>query len=53
MENNTPDYVYSNVTQLHEDDASRKYLAKVFTWMFVALGLSAFFAFLSFFFIKN
>jgi len=46
MENNNPDYVYQNVIQLDDSaDASRKYLAKVFTWMFVALGLSAFCAF--------
>jgi FtsH-binding integral membrane protein len=38
-------YVYKNVIQLTEDDASRKYLAKVFTWMFIALGISAFCAF--------
>ncbi len=45
MENNTPDYVYSNVTQLDEADASRKFLANVFLWMFVALGISAFCAY--------
>lgn len=45
MENNTPDYVYNNVTQINDTDSSRKYLAKVFTWMFVALGVSAFVAF--------
>jgi FtsH-binding integral membrane protein len=45
MENNTPNYVYDNVIQLDEADASRKYLAKVFTWMFAALGISAFVAF--------
>lgn len=39
------DYVYKNVIQLTEDDASRKYLGKVFAWMFIALGISAFFAF--------
>jgi FtsH-binding integral membrane protein len=41
MENNNPNYVYENVIQINDDDASRKYLAKVFTWMFVALGISA------------
>ena len=45
MENNTQDYVYNNVVQLDEAEASRKFLAKVFTWMFVGLGISAFFAF--------
>lgn len=46
MENNNPDYVYQNVIQLDDSaDASRKYLAKVFAWMFVALGISAFCAF--------
>lgn len=38
-------YVYKNVIQLTEDDASRKYLGKVFAWMFIALGISAFCAF--------
>ncbi|MDB5031534.1 Bax inhibitor-1/YccA family protein [Mucilaginibacter sp.] len=45
MENNTSNYVYDNVTQLNDADASRKYLAKVFSWMFIALGVSAFTAF--------
>jgi len=46
MENNNPNYVYQNVIQLDDKEtASRKYLAKVFTWMFVALGISAFCAF--------
>ena len=43
MENQTPDY--TNVIQIDDADSSRKYLAKVFTWMFVALGISAFTAF--------
>jgi FtsH-binding integral membrane protein len=34
-------YVYDNVIQVDEADSSRKYLAKVFTWMFVGLGISA------------
>src|SRR5437868_5572109 len=38
-------YVYKNVIQLTDDDASRKYLGKVFAWMFIALGISAFCAF--------
>jgi uncharacterized protein len=46
MENNNPNYVYDNVIQLDDSaDASRKYLAKVFAWMFAALGISAFVAF--------
>jgi len=46
MENNTQNYAYNNVVQLDDAEvSSRKYLAKVFTWMFVALGVSAFIAF--------
>lgn len=46
MENNTSNYVYNNVTQLDDSEtASRRYLASVFLWMFVALGVSAFVAF--------
>jgi len=41
MENNKPDYVYDNVIQIGDADASRKFLANVFVWMFVALGISA------------
>jgi FtsH-binding integral membrane protein len=41
MENNKPDYVYDNVMQINDADASRKFLANVFMWMFVALGISA------------
>jgi len=41
MENNNPNYVYDNVIQVNEADASRKFLANVFLWMFVALGISA------------
>ena len=41
MENNKPDYVYDNVMQINDADASRKFLASVFLWMFVALGISA------------
>jgi uncharacterized protein len=41
MENNKPDYVYDNVIQIDDADSSRKFLANVFTWMFVALGISA------------
>jgi FtsH-binding integral membrane protein len=46
MESNNPNYTYDSVVQLDDSaTASRKYLAKVFTWMFVALGISAFTAF--------
>jgi FtsH-binding integral membrane protein len=43
MENRIPDY--SNVIQIEDADQSRKFIAKVFAWMFVALGLSAAFAY--------
>lgn len=46
MENNNPDYVYKNVIQINEADTTRKFLANVFLWMFVALGLSAVFAYI-------
>ncbi len=46
MENNNPDYAYKNVIQINEVDATRKFLANVFLWMFVALGLSAVFAYI-------
>ncbi|WP_419700556.1 Bax inhibitor-1/YccA family protein [Mucilaginibacter sp. NFX135] len=46
METKDPEYVYKNVIQLNETDASRKFIANVFLWMFVALGLSAVCAFL-------
>jgi FtsH-binding integral membrane protein len=45
MENQNPDYTYQNVIQINDADSSRKYLAKVFTWMFVGLGISALVAF--------
>ncbi len=41
MENNNPDYAYNNVVQINETDSTRKFLADVFMWMFVALGISA------------
>jgi FtsH-binding integral membrane protein len=41
MENNSPDYVYKNVSQITDADSSRKFIANVFLWMFVALGISA------------
>jgi FtsH-binding integral membrane protein len=46
MENNNPNYVYDNVTQVNDFDASRKFIANVFMWMFVALGVSAICAFM-------
>jgi FtsH-binding integral membrane protein len=46
MENNKPDYVYDNVIQINEADTTRKFLANVFLWMFIALGLSAVFAYI-------
>jgi FtsH-binding integral membrane protein len=45
MENNRPNYVYDNVMQINDADASRKFLANVFMWMFVALGVSALLAY--------
>ncbi len=41
MENNTPDYRYDNVIQINDADASRRFLANVFMWMFAALAVSA------------
>jgi FtsH-binding integral membrane protein len=41
MENSKPDYVYDNVVQINDADSTRRFLANVFMWMFVALGLSA------------
>lgn len=46
MENNKPDYTYDNVFQINDADASRKFLAGVFSWMFVALGISGAFAYI-------
>jgi len=45
MENNNPNYVYDNVIQVDDSDSSRRFLASVFAWMFVALGISAFSAY--------
>jgi FtsH-binding integral membrane protein len=46
MENQNQDYNYNNVIQIEDSEStSRKYLASVFVWMFVALGISAFTAF--------
>jgi FtsH-binding integral membrane protein len=41
MENQTPDYTYDNVIQIEDTDQSRKFIASVFMWMFVALGISS------------
>src|SRR5580700_7444673 len=46
MENNKPDYVYQNVIQINDADSTRRFLANVFMWMFVALGISAVCAYL-------
>lgn len=45
MENNRLDYNYQNVYPLDQDTSSRKFMASVFLWMFVALGISAGFAY--------
>jgi len=45
MENNNPNYVYDNVIQINDADSSRRFLANIFIWMAVGLGLSAFMAF--------
>ncbi len=45
MENQNPDYTYQNVIQIEDADQSRKFIANVFMWMFVALGISSFAAF--------
>ena len=41
MENQNPDYTYQNVIQIEDADQSRKFIANVFMWMFVALGISS------------
>jgi FtsH-binding integral membrane protein len=41
METKTTDYVYENVSYVENADASRRFIANVFVWMFVALGISA------------
>ena len=46
MENNDYNYQYENVIQLDDAASSRKFIANVFMWMFVALGISAFCAYL-------
>jgi FtsH-binding integral membrane protein len=46
MESNNPNYTYQNVIQIDDKDSSRKFIASVFAWMFVALGVSAFCAYI-------
>lgn len=46
MDNRFSNYVYDNVIQINDADASRKFIANVFLWMFVALGISALCAYL-------
>ncbi len=41
MENQNPNYTYDNVIQIEDADQSRKFIANVFAWMFVALGISS------------
>jgi FtsH-binding integral membrane protein len=41
MENQNQDYTYKNVIQIEDADQSRKFIANVFMWMFVALGISS------------
>jgi FtsH-binding integral membrane protein len=40
MENQNSNYTYQNITQIDEADSSRKFIANVFLWMAVALGIS-------------
>lgn len=46
MENQNPDYAYQNVVQIEDATQSRKFIAGVFSWMFVALGISSIAAYL-------
>ena len=41
MENQNQDYTYQNVVQIEDADQSRRFIANVFVWMFVALGVSS------------
>lgn len=45
MENQNTDYAYNNVIQIEDADQSRKFIANVFLWMFVALGISSMLAY--------
>jgi len=44
MENQSSNYTYQNITQIDEADSTRKFIANVFFWMAIALGISAGFA---------
>jgi FtsH-binding integral membrane protein len=35
------EYVYENVSHVENAEASRRFIANVFVWMFVALGISS------------
>jgi FtsH-binding integral membrane protein len=41
METKTHDYVYESVSHVENPEASRRFIANVFVWMFVALGISS------------
>jgi FtsH-binding integral membrane protein len=41
METKTTNYVYDSVSHIEDAEASRKFIANVFMWMFVALGISS------------
>jgi len=41
MDNNKLNYTYDNIIQVDENAVTRKFMANVFLWMFVALGISA------------
>ncbi|RYU87351.1 Bax inhibitor-1/YccA family protein [Mucilaginibacter terrigena] len=41
METKTTDYVYESVSHIENAEASRRFIANVFVWMFAALALSA------------
>jgi FtsH-binding integral membrane protein len=45
MDNNKLNYTYDNIIQVDENTATRKFMANVFLWMFLALGVSALCAF--------
>lgn len=41
METKIQDYVYDDVSHVENAEASRRFIANVFLWMFVALGISS------------
>jgi FtsH-binding integral membrane protein len=41
METKIQDYVYNDVSHVENAEASRRFIANVFLWMFVALGISS------------